>query len=80
MIDSRVFICDHLTQHNLQIYNEYLKLKHAKLIVKISTRKGNAYIHEAKNSQSRPQLMDSIDFLHKKFNEHYASLLKTNPK
>lgn len=73
IITSRIYICEHLFNNNLTIYNEYRRLLRAKIIAKVSTRKSSVFIYETSGNDSRALRIDSVDFLRNKFPEGYAA-------
>lgn len=72
-IDSRVYINEHLTQHNMTLLYECARIKRLKLISKVMTRRGNVFISQSSNKESDLIKVESIACLQDMFPTAFAA-------
>lgn len=77
-IESRVYINEHLTQHNLTIYHECLRIQLLKYIATVLTRRGSVYISESSNKESGLVRVESIyqSYLRDKYPMAYTHITR----
>lgn len=75
-VHSRIYINENLTQQNLRLYYECLRLKRSKQISKVMSRRGTVYISEAKDS--KPIKIESLEYLRTKYPLPTTSAAGTN--
>lgn len=69
LINSRVYLSEHLSQHTLKIFRECQKLKRdpGNSVAKVLTRDGNVFVSESKDKSTRLIKISTLDYLQKKF-------------